>query len=365
MEPKKTIAFIIGKLSSGGAERVISTLSNLLVEKYKVVIITTVKHKPFYALDERVKNISCFDQPIPPSKNFIQSLKLNYKISRKVNEVVATEKIDLIIGFITQTNIFAVIAAKKNNIPCIISERTNPVNDNLPRFWKILRKNLYPKANYLVVQTKKVKDYYKEYVQNDKLVVLPNPISKELSQKKVKIKRENIILSVGRLHWIKNQQLIINAFSNVPNKEWKLIVLGEGNEREKLSRIAEQSGLDNVLLPGSAENVDWYYNRAKIFAFTSFFEGFPNALIEAMHFGLAPISTDCPSGPSELINDGDNGFLIDIDDQKALEEKLKLLMGNESLMTEVGFKAMESVEKYNAEKVSMLWDGLISKCWEQ
>lgn len=363
---KKKIAFVVSHLSLGGAQRVITTLSNILIDKYDITIISTVSKRPFYTLDERIKVLPCFmDEEITMKGSFLGSFKLNFKITRRVTLLLKKEKIDLVIGFITKTNVYSIIAAKYNKIPSIISERTNPVNDKIPLFWKRLRKLVYPHADYVVVQTENAKNHYSEVIIPEKLVILPNPISPELAAKKEAINRDNVILNVGRLHWVKNQKLIIEAFASLNPKDWQLLIIGEGAERQNLECAIKKTGNRNIHLLGSKENVANYYNKAKIFTFTSIFEGFPNALIEAMHFGMACVSTNCPSGPSELIEHGNNGFLISLNDVDKLKHYLGRLVNEPKLQKKMGIMAEESTQKYEAKKVAILWENLIEKCFEQ
>lgn len=360
---KDKIAFVIGKMTSGGAQRVIATLANLLIEKYEVTIVTTTKQKSFYELDPRINTQSCFEsEQIKPSRGIWQSLKLNYSIYKRVKSILKKENIQLTIGFITQTNVFAILASKANKIPCLISERTNPKLAKIPKMWKILTKKFYPKADCIVVQTEAVKEHYSKLVNEEKIMVLPNPISKKLTQERKEQLRENIILNVGRLHWVKNQKLIIEAFANLNLKDWKLQIVGEGGKRKELLALVKEKNAKNIEIVGSKDNIQDYYNSAKIFAFTSFYEGFPNALLEAMHYGLTPVSTDCPSGPSELIENAKNGFLINNEDSlKELENCLKTLTENENLRIQMGISAKESTNKYKAVEVIKDWDKLIVK----
>ena len=360
MEEKKKIGFVIGKLSSGGAERVISTLANLLIEKYHVTIITITNEIPFYPLDARINVISCFDKnAIRGSRTIWDAIVLNIKIVRAVYLKIRKLKIQLTIGFITQTNIYALVASRLNGNPCIISERTNPKFTSIPRLWRVLKKLCYPLANHLVVQTHFVKDYYSATLNMDKISVLPNPLSPNFQYDSGTGNRENIILNVGRLHQVKNQAMLLNVFHEINTNGWKLQILGEGNERENLEALILDKNIRNVELLGSKKNLEDYYKKAKIFVFTSNYEGFPNALLEAMRFGLAPISTNCLSGPSELIVDQKNGYLTPVKDLEALKNKLAFLVDNEDLIEDFGRKAKLSTKKFEAQEVVRLWENLI------
>ncbi|MBU2928370.1 glycosyltransferase family 4 protein [Winogradskyella psychrotolerans] len=358
---KKKIAFVIGGLTPGGAERVITNLSNSLSEDFDVTIITFIETAPFYKLNNSVKVISCFKE-LPRPKSFIDSLKLNYNILKKVSKIAKLEKIDLLIGFITQANIKAVLAAKLNRIPCLISERNDPLKSDIPRFWVILRKFIYPKANCLIVQTEKVKQVYNQMLKSKEIVVLPNPISTELSQlrRAYSTNRENIILSVGTFNDDKRQEKIIYAFHNLKLSDWKLVLIGDGPNKSKLITLIKELNLAHkVQIVSKVKNVHDYYNIAKIFAFASKAEGFPNVLLEAMHYGLPSLSTDCNYGPSELIIDGKNGFLVPVDNQAMFVEKLGELVNNEDLQMLFSIKSKETTKKFLDSYVSSSWKNLI------
>ncbi|WP_179319869.1 glycosyltransferase family 4 protein [Winogradskyella helgolandensis] len=358
---KKKIAFVIGGLTPGGAERVITNLSNSLSEDFDVIIITFIESDPFYTLNNSVKVISCFKELSRP-KSFVDSIKLNYAILKSVSKITKNEKIDLLIGFITQANIKAVLASKLNRIPCLISERNDPLKSDIPKLWIILRKYIYPRANCLIVQTKKVKQVYEGMIKTKEMVVLPNPISSELSQlrKAYNTNREKIILSVGTFNDDKRQEKIISAFHELQLRDWKLLLIGDGPNTSKLKSLIKELNLSHkVKILPKVKNVHDYYNKASIFAFASKAEGFPNVLLEAMHFGLPSLSTDCNYGPSELINNGENGFLVPVDNQSMFVKKLGELVGNDDLKMSFSIKSKESTENFLDTYVSSSWKNLI------
>lgn len=358
---KKKIALVIGKLTSGGAQRVMSTLSNMLIEKYDITIITIHPNHSFYTINPNVRIVNCFEKKITSNNIPLPQIGLYFLITKKIYQIIKAEKISLVISFITNTNVFSIIASKYAKIPCLISERTNPKIAKLSRFWNFVRKITYPLADKVIVQTNLVKVFYEKFLDTKKIVVLPNPISSELTKKIKETERENIVLHVGRLHWVKNQKSIVEAFANLNNEEWQLVILGEGREKENLNSLVNTLGKTNIHILDSEKEIERHYNKSKIFVFNSFYEGFPNALLEAMHFGLAPISTNCESGPSELIDDGTDGFLIEVDNQTQLEQKLDSLVNNPQLVTDMGIKAKKKVDGYRAEKVVKLWDDMIKE----
>jgi len=359
---QKHIAFVIYSLESGGAERVVSTLANYFIKVYKVTIITIINKPSFYELDSKI-NIEYCVNDIANRKNVISAFNNNIKLIRKIKEHLKKHHVDLTLSFMTTSNVLSVIASKALKIPCIISERSNPYIYTHNSFWNKLIKYTYPKANRLVVQSKLIKDYYIQFVDKTKVSILPNPISETLTSRKVIPKEsKKIILNVGRLDSNKAQDLLIKAFANIERKNWNLTFVGDGHLRNAYQDLTEELNINqSVTFAGNVNDIENYYNKASIFAFTSKSEGFPNALVEAMYFELACVSTDCPTGPSEVIEDSNNGFLIPVDDQKALEYKLEQLMTNENLRKSYGKEAYKTAQACEITNVAAQWNKLITE----
>jgi len=360
LKNKKTIAFVINSLTSGGAERVVSILVNALVQKYNIIIITFVKAPIFYELNDKILVRSCTNK-LSPSKNAFQAISSNFFLVKKIRYFLKENDVDLCIGFMTTANILSVIASKLQHIPVIISERNNPYLEDhtIPMFWKKLRRLVYPRTNYLVVQTEGIKKFYKGFIKQRQLKIIPNPINP--SFKNIHgVVRENIVLNVGRLSEQKAQDVLIRAFANIKPKGWKLYIAGNGEKKENLQLLINDLNMtDQIELLGTVKNVERLYSTSKIFAFTSIFEGFPNALLEAMHFGLACISTDCPTGPSELIQNDKTGYLIPMNDEKALENRLTFLINNHQEIERIGNAARISTKNYNVDSIVSKWENLI------
>lgn len=231
------IAFLIGSLSSGGAERVVCTLCNELIKKYDITIITFTHRKPFYVLDDRIKLVSCFDE-ITPSKSVFQSVILNYKLYRSVSNYIKSNEVKIVLSFLTRENLLAIIATKFRGIPVIINERNNPYQANISSFWKYLWKFLYPKADILIVQTEEIKSYFKSFVTQNKIRILPNPISRDLTDKRQnQVKKNKIVLNVGRLTEQKSQDLLIRAFASLIKEDWELHIIGEGRKKLEYEQL--------------------------------------------------------------------------------------------------------------------------------
>lgn len=356
---KAKIAFVIPSLKSGGAERVVSTLSNTLYKQFEVHIICLIQTVPFYKIQKGVTVHYCIEEN-NNSNGIFSAIANNLKLVRKLNAIIKQNGIQILLGFTTSANVLSIISGKLCGIPVVISERNNPKNVRVPKMWKKLRDIFYPYANWIVVQTEDTRKFYHEKLNIKRQTVISNPISTDFTVDIVSAlkqsSKENIILNVGRLHPQKAQDVLIKAFSKTNNNDWQLYLAGEGETRKDLEELISTLNLQKkVHLVGRIEEIQKLYERTKIFAFSSIYEGFPNALIEAMHFGLACISTNCPTGPSELIDDGENGYLINVNDTSALTERLNILMENEELRISFGQKAHKTVSKFNATNIAQEW----------
>lgn len=360
---KPKIAFVLPALNTGGAQRVVTSLANSLIQDYEVCIITFINEPPFYILNENIKIIPCVDR-INPSKNIFQALESNYILFKRIRATIKKEKTDLLISFLTTANILSILVSKFNKVPVIISERNNPYLETPSKIWQLMRYITYSKANYVIVQTEIIKNFYIKKIKKERLVMLPNPISKDLSLKRdYGIPKKNIILNSGRLTYQKGQDMLIRAFSKTTNSGWKLVLAGEGPNRIKYEKLINKLGLnDKVSLVGNIKDIHNLYNQSKIFAFSSLYEGFPNALIEAMHFGLACVSTNCPTGPSELIIDGENGYLVPMNDEQKMVDKLNILMQDEEKRELISIRAVKSVKKFEISNVVLQWKDVIDHC---
>lgn len=357
---KIKLAFVVSGLSSGGAERVVSTLANTLSKTYEVHIISLKKTEPFYPLHPEIRLSYCADR-IPPSTNPFQALMSNIRLMRSLYKNLKRDGIHQCISFATIPNLIAILPCRRLRIPVIISERNNPRLDgaSLSRIWKWIRKQLYPKADFLVVQTQGIASFYKDMVKAHQLRIIPNPLNPDFHCSP-NPERKPIVLNVGRLHHQKNQELLIRAFARTNRTDWELHIYGEGDMRLELEALAKELGVaDRVRLPGVFHPISEKYQECGIFAFTSRFEGFPNALMEAMYFGMACISTDCPTGPSELIENGVNGYLIPVNGEDELTDRLIELMSDASLRLELGETAHATMEAYETGEVVSKWESLL------
>ena len=153
---------------------------------------------------------------------------------------------------------------------------------------------------------------------------------------------------------------MIKAFGKINTKDWKLILLGKGSQLEAYKKLTLELKIEKqVSFLGTIEDISPFLNREGIFVMTSNYEGSPNALIEAMYFEMPCISTDCPSGPNELIVNNDNGILIPTNDEQKLIDELNRLMNNSDLRNQLGKAAGASVNRFMPDSALKKWKDLI------
>ncbi|MFT4646685.1 MAG: GalNAc-alpha-(1-_4)-GalNAc-alpha-(1-_3)-diNAcBac-PP-undecaprenol alpha-1,4-N-acetyl-D-galactosaminyltransferase [Planctomycetota bacterium] len=345
------IAFLISSLNAGGAERVVSLLANELSLTKDIVIITLSKGEPFYKLNDSItiKQLGVLNSGTNPLKSIVSNLVLIYKITSLIKSL----RIKSLICFMTTSNILGIISGKfLSNINVTISERANPNFEDVG-YWNFLRRKTYKLADRLVVQSEEISNYFKSIVDERKISIIPNPIKIVDSNKN---KKEKIILTVGRVDANKNQEQIIKSFSRVKQEGWKLIICGDGSLLSKLKNLVIALNMnDAVEFKGIVKNIEKQYERASIFAFSSLSEGFPNVLLEAMNYGCACISTDCPTGPSMLIKNKVNGFLIPLADEVSYTNHLQKLIDDEKNRNIFVSNAKSGLEHYSLNKVAEQW----------
>lgn len=357
------VMFCTSSMGKGGAERVISILSNDFVKNNKVSILINTDKNIAYELDKKI-NIITLDKKYYKN-NLIRNI---YRISQ-TKKILKKEKPDIIISFLPMPSFRILIANKKTKIPVIISDRNDPKQEYKSKLSNTLMNYLYPKASGFVFQTNEQKEYFKNDIQQRSIIIF-NPIKDSfLETKDISIEeKENVIINVGRLVPQKNQRMLINAFAKVSKKhpQYKLKIFGDGPLKEELQEQINKLNINNkVFLCGIADNIKEELEKAKIFVLSSDYEGMPNSLIEAMAVGCVVISTDCPcGGPRELIQNNENGLLIPIRNDEELIKSMNFVIEHEENAEIMSKNAKNVKEILNTNYILEEWKKYIKEVKE-
>lgn len=325
----KKITIIVPSLSGGGgAERTAVLLANGLSETgYSVSICAMSKGEPSYRLYPEVKFYKV-DSAISYNKKLLKNLeRLKF-----LKNHISTEKPDLIVGYTIQGGIAACVLSRLLNVKCLVCERQDP--HQFSKIMRIIRDKLYRYASAAVFQTVDAQKYFSNIILES--IIIPNFIDVQNLPDIVDFKlRKPIIVSVGRLTSAKDHLLLIHAFAMVSDffPDFLLKIYGEGPLYLDLSKAIEDLNLSKrVFLCGRKDDIFNEIKEAKIFVLSSRYEGYPNALIEAMAMGLSCISTDCPcGGPRAIIKAGYNGELVPVGNAEEMSKVMIKLMSDEEM----------------------------------
>lgn len=344
-----SIFVCFGTLESGGAERVLSVLSPYLADSFEeVTYVMWRKGKRFYDLDSRIDvielpELACSDNIVRKALSFRRMIK--------------ERRPDLVISFLTPFNLLVLASLLHVDQKIAVAERNDPRFIKGGRMMHAIRRYLYNKADAIFCQTDKMAEFFTGSL-HDKTRVIYNPlfIDSKLVGKALSTPKSKSIVSVGRLNSQKNYSMLIDGFNKFHSShpDYILRIYGEGELRPVLQSKINSLGLaDSVLLPGNDKNVHEKIADAQAFIMTSFFEGMPNALIEAMALGLPCISTKV-SGATELISHRNNGLLIDTT-VEAIAQSLDEIVSNERLRGHISQHAVNITSILDQNTISHQW----------
>lgn len=359
------VVILMSSLTMGGAERVATTLANYLANNGEDVhLISFDNIKSSYPINSNVNfymnNDKITDNRI---KGIIQRFKYFSNIIKKIQP-------DIIFTMFFQTTFYAMICKMfvKNKVVLISSERCHPKREKT-LVKRIINMQLSKMCDGFVFQTERVKQFYPKKVQRNS-VVIHNAISNKLLDEidYSKAYTENIITSMGRLEEQKAHDVMIKSFANVAKEfpEYKLVIYGEGSKRKELENLIEELKLNKrVILPGTNSKALLEVSKSKIFMLTSRYEGMPNALLEAMAVGVPCISTNCEMGPAELINDGKNGYLVEVDNVEQITNTLRKLLSNEKLRNQISLESKKIIDNHSIEYIFKQYHNYFKSVFER
>lgn len=377
MRRPSQIILVITSMAQGGAERVLSILANHWAERgLKIHLITFEgdSNQSFYSLSEKINYIklgTLFPKIVANAEtgrlSFIFKIFYSaFALRSVIRKISSGSGPTILLSFLTHANLSVILASMGLEIPTLVSERSYPLY-SAGLMGRLARRFLYPFSTGIIVLTRTAAEFFPN-AWRTKITVIPNPVLKTDMISQRTSTSVPMILGVGRLSPEKRFDLLIQSFSRVhlDFPMWRLLILGDGPQRETLQRLAIDLGLGGKVDFRSAErNVGPFYANAEIFVLSSDFEGFPNALGEAMAAGLACIATDCICGPSEMIDSSRNGLLVTPQNLPDLEMALRLLLSNEPLRRLLAKEASRITEKFSMTKISRMWDETFLKALQK
>lgn len=353
----KKICFICPSLYHGGLQNAITVLANEMASRGHVVsIICLYKTPVFYSLDESINIIlpTYSRSKYPTFIYYFKSilfLRYNLKIIKP----------DVAVSYGDYINPISILSTVGLKTPIYISDRSSP-GKNFPFMVSQMRKFIYPLAKGIIAQTETAKQQkIKMLGKYENIQVIPNPIRPLIVYNN--IPKEKIILGVGRHYEVKGFDRLIKAFAKLSQPDWKLLIAGsEGPHTNELNALVKNLNLiGKVEFLGPIKEIDKLFQKSKIFVLPSRSEGFPNALIEAMANGLACVSFDINAGPSDVIINKENGFLIKDGDIDELANKIDFLITHEEERLQMGQNAKKLKDQLSLSQIADLFFNFVAK----
>lgn len=352
----KKIAIIMGNISlSAGTERAVTNLANILVKygEYEVTIFSCFSASnlsPCFELNKDVKVIHL-------DLKFSSKLKkvISYiKIIKKINSFIRTNSYDVLLGTTHAYN--CLLCLVKNTVKKIACEHMS--YNACPRFSRLLRRIAYKKLDAVVVLTKADSKNYK-FIKSTKLHIIPNSLSFVCSKPSTLSNKR--IIAVGRLTKQKGFDMLIDiAFllkKRIP--EWKIDIFGDGEDKVKLINKIDEKKLNGfVSIKSPTKNIKKELLESSVYVMTSRWEGLPMILLEAKACGLPIVSFDCPEGPADVIKNGEDGYLVSLQEIIEFTDKVTVLCNNSNLRRDMGKQSFTNSFEFSDLKVFEKWNSL-------
>ncbi len=354
------LCLVISSLDCGGAQRALTTMANHWAGQGREVHVLTLDasgRAPFFPLRPEV-SATALDLARPTGSlhaKFADNARRVLALRRELRRIQP----GAIVSFLPTVSVLVILASLGLGANVVAAERTEPSRNRPGCVWELLRLATYPLARGVVVQTERARRFFPRWLR-PRVHVIPNPVPAPAALPAGP--REPLVLGLGRLERLKGFDLLLRAFARIAPRHpgWRVCILGEGQARAELERLVQECGLESrAALPGLVAAPGPWLARAEVFALPSRFEGFPNALCEAMAHGLAVVACDCPSGPAEIIRPGVDGLLVPAENVDALAQTLDALLGDEALRRRLAAQAPEVLERFSVPTVMAAWGRLL------
>lgn len=357
----KRICFFSGDITrSGGTERVSTQLANLLSNENNYDIcfmsLTEQNGKPFYSISHKINRFHLSEKWINPGPGYIPLIG-------KLRRFLKEHDIDIIIDIDIVLDVLSIPASKGLKTKVVSWEHFTADFEYSVLYRKMILQYSIKRSDYVVVLTDgDLKDYREKLNRNQNITRIYNLISDEFRQPTDQ-KRENIILSVGRLVPEKGMEYLEQVAVKIFNKylDWKWIILGEGPERNRLETFIQENHFENqLILMGNVNNVVDYLKRASIFVVTSKYEGLGMNLLEARSMQVPCVSFNVRMGPREIIHDNIDGYLVPEFDCDVMAEKIEELINQPELREKFAQQALLLMREFETDHIVNQWKQILN-----
>lgn len=354
------ICFYLSSFTRGGIARSVSLVGNELAKdpKYHITALchSSMGKKDIYETDFNITYL--YDRRIPVSKAMLSDHYV-----KKIADYLRANEVDLLIVCDELFFPAAVIAGRNIRVLCWF--HTSPYIDTDYRFQKLGRRFGFKKCDEIITITEKTKSILSEQYRRKKITCIYNPADEKLFSIKREYDPDTMsIIAVGRLSYPKNYPSMIRIAASLRNElpELRWHLYGEGDDRPELEALIKENHLEDIfVLKGQCTDLYERYNDYSAIVMTSRYEGFPMTLVEASACGLPMLSYDILTGPSEIIDDGKNGFLCPESDEKYMKDKIIQLFSDRELRCKMSGNSRSTAQRLRCEKIIAQWVDVISR----
>lgn len=353
------ITFFIDDITKvGGVESVITKISTEIVnyENFNITIVSIFERQReniYFNLSSNVK-VVYLNKSIP-DRGFIKLAKL---LETSILDYINNNKIDILISLYTFNNFVVAKNRRKINCKIIACQHGQYFADSFKL--NLLKKIFWRNFDKVVLLTEEDRKIYEKFNKNS--VVIRNPVRIDKNFR-FNINSKKIVY-IGRLSTEKSVDYLIKAFSEINNKfpEWKLIIWGEGEEKENLIKLVEILGIQhNVEFRGFTNNIEQAYSEAGVIALTSQTEGLPMLILESKFMGIPVVSFDISTGPKELIQHNIDGILVKKNNTKEFSKALETLIENDSIRNKIAIEAFKSSDLFDSALIIEQWKDIFKE----
>lgn len=348
------VVFVLAGLGAGGAEKVVNLLAHHRLaagDDVHVIAVNATDSTSYFSYDPDIQ-VEGLSRTGQYSRHFVAAQR-----AMDLRRRLARIKPDLVVSFLTKINVITVLATAGTGTPTIISERNNFDLQQMSRFWRWTRPMAALAANRVVVMTERARERQSARIQK-KTTVIPNPVT-PLPRAKPRPDAGRRVVAVGRLDQQKGFDILIAGFAQVVERvpDAELTIYGEGPERSALEKQISDLGLQEVVrLAGVTQVPGEWTSPGDVFALSSRFEGFANVVLEAISSGMAVVSTDCPWGPGEIVQDGTTGLLVPMGSKEALASAITRVLTDPALRRSFCEAGPPSLDRFSTANVLGQWD---------